>query len=284
MNVLSRLMLFVCIVGTVVPGSRACANDFALDTEATLQRALDDFDQAQQLLADSPDRSRQLYRAAAQRFESIVASGIVNGRLEYNLANCYLQAGDLGQAVLHYRRAQRLIPRDPLLADNLAEARSRCLTSIQPTRRSAVLRSVFFWHFETSTAARCRVAVTLYIAFWILLVIRSLAPRKTANVAAAICGVVTLVLACSIGQEQWAERRVPEGVVTEMDVVVHKGPSASYQRQFEQPLQPGVEFTLRERRGSWWKIELADGKSGWVENTAAELVVPPSARLFTMPL
>ncbi len=53
-----------------------------------------------------------LFRLAAQRFDSIIASGVVNGRLEFNSGNCYLQAGDLGNAILHYRRAQRLIPGD----------------------------------------------------------------------------------------------------------------------------------------------------------------------------
>ena len=89
------------------------------DLRTEFERASANFEQAQQIQADDPDRARRLFRLAAQRFESIVSAGIVNGRLEYNLANCYLQTGDVGRAILHYRRAQRLIPRDPRLADNL---------------------------------------------------------------------------------------------------------------------------------------------------------------------
>ena len=137
------------IVAFLVLSATAPADQLLLDLRTQFEQALTDFDQAQQIHARQPDRARQLFRSAAQRFESIVAAGINNGRLEYNLGNCYLQAGDVGRAVLHYRRAQRLIPGDPLLADNLAEARSRCLTSIKPTRRSALLRSVFFWHYDT---------------------------------------------------------------------------------------------------------------------------------------
>ena len=44
-----------------------------------------------------------------------------------------------------------------------------------------------------------------------------------------------------------------------MDVAAYKGPGTGYQRKFEQPLQPGVEFTLRGRRGGWWNVELPDG-------------------------
>ena len=45
-----------------------------------------------------------------------------------------------------------------------------------------------------------------------------------------------------------------------------------YQRQFEQPLQPGVECTVRERRGTWWNIELVDGNTGWIQAGDAELI------------
>ena len=62
-----------------------------------------------------------------------------------------------------------------------------------------------------------------------------------------------------------------------MDVVVYKGPGTTYQRQFEQPLQPGVEFTLRQRRGAWCKVELPDGKSGWIETTEVQIIPKKSA-------
>ena len=96
-----------------------------------------------------------------------------NGRLEYNLGNCLLQAGDVGRAILHYRRAQRLIPGDPMLEDNLGVARSRCLTSIKPTGRGAFLRSVFFWHYQTSVPGQTWVALIFFFSVWSLLVLRS---------------------------------------------------------------------------------------------------------------
>ena len=146
----------VAVTASAAPSTGDLKSDFA--------RALADFDRAQELQDRQPDRARQLYRSAAQRFKSLVSAGIVNGRLEYNLGNCYLQAGDVGKAILHYRRAARLIPKDPLLADNLAEARSRRLTSIQPTHRRDVLRSIFFWHYDTSLPGRSKAAVVLYVA------------------------------------------------------------------------------------------------------------------------
>jgi hypothetical protein len=257
----------------LLPSARVCATPFAADMRTKFANALAAFDEAQGLQTDHPDRARQLFRLAAQRFDSIIASGVVNGRLEFNSGNCYLQAGDLGNAILHYRRAQRLIPGDELLADNLGVARKRCLTTIQSTRRSAFLRNLFFWHYQTSVAGRTKVALLLYVAVWGLLMVRNFLPRRAVTVSVIACAVLAAGAGVSVASTRWSDRNAPDGVVTAMDVVAHKGPGTAYQRQFEQPLQPGVEFTLRERRGDWHRIELADGKSGWIEAADAKIVL-----------
>ena len=261
-----------CLVACFLPATYVQAAPSASGSRIEFERALAEFDEAQQIQLDRPDGARRLFRQAAQRFSSMIASGIVNGRLEFNLANCHLQSGDVGRAILHYRRAERLIPGDEALTDNLYVARSRCLTSIQPARRGAFLRSVFFWHFQTSVGGRARAAIVLYVAFWGLLAVRNFVRRRSVSVSVFVCGVLACAAGASVGATHWADRNAPAGVVTAMDVVVYKGPGTGYQRQFEQPLQPGVEFTLRQQRGEWWKIELVDGKSGWINVTRAELV------------
>ena len=261
----------VILLSLCLPAPVHSAPDIA-QLRAEFEQALVQFDDAQDVLGQQPERARQLFRAAAQRFESIIASGVVNGHLEFNLANCYLQSGDVGRAVLHYRRAERLIPRDPMLADNLAVARSRCLTTIPPSRGSALMKFVFAWHYQTSTASRLEAAVILYVAFWGLLIVRNYLRRRFVTVVATVICVMASAGGSSLAVTRWADRNTPEGVVTAMDVTVYKGPGSGYQRQFEQPLQPGMEFTRTSHRGEWWKIELPDGNFGWIQSTQAELV------------
>ncbi len=283
-----RLMLAACGVGLLIVAAmpiRAVESTVPLAASAghraQFEAALADFDRAQEIQVEQRDQARLLYLAAAQRFEGI-ASDVENGRLEYNIGNCYLQAGDLGRAILHYRRAQRLMPRDSLLADNLAEARSRRLTNIAAGRAGTLLRNVFFWHFETSPTGRKRAAVALFAMTWVLLTVRVFRRRRAWLLAAGACVIASLGLTASLSTQRWLERTSPPGVVLDMDVVVYKGPGAGYQRQFEQPLQPGTEFTLRERRGTWWNIELPDGQRGWIDRARAALVIdddPAAVRL-----
>ncbi len=238
---------------------------------AEVDGALRDFDEGQQVLQQQPDRARQLFRSAARRLEN-VAAAVENGYLEYNLGNCYLHAGDVGRAILHYRRAQRFIPRDTLLADNLALARSRCLTQIQPARRQAVMRSLFFWHYRTSEAERAYAGVTSYVIAFGFLTAGALARRRWLAVAAAVSLAVALLAGGSVATGRWSQRNDPAAVITAMDVAVYKGPGPGYQRQFEQPLQPGVECVVQEQRDRWWRVELPDGNTGWIEAASAELI------------
>ncbi|MCQ3980520.1 MAG: hypothetical protein DPW09_44490, partial [Anaerolineae bacterium] len=52
------------------------------------------------------------YADAASIYEAIIASGLHNSNVYYNLGNAYFKQEDLGRAILNYRRAQRLDPRD----------------------------------------------------------------------------------------------------------------------------------------------------------------------------
>ena len=120
-------------------------------------------------------------------------------------------------------------------------------------------------------------AVAAYLLFWLLMTIRSIAPARSIAILAIAAAIVAAASTISVASSRWSDRNAPEGVVTEMDVVVYKGPGTGWQRKFEQPLQPGVEFVLQEQTpGGWWKLTLADGKSGWIERRRAELIRQPN--------
>lgn len=264
------LIFFYSLVGsTSLPIGRA---DVVSSSTPSFEQAMADFDRAQQILSKDVDKARKLFRSAATRLAAIAAGGVENGYLEYDMGNCYLQAGDIGRAILHFKRAKRLIPNDDLLSSNLSLARSRCVTQIRRMTRSEVLKTIFFLHYQLALRQRVMFGLTAFIAIWFFLLARNFARRKWTVIGASASALIAAGFAVSVAASLWADRNEPQGVVLESDVTVYKGPATSYQRLFEQPLQPGVEFTLRERRGDWWRVELADGNAGWIPRRVAELV------------
>ena len=64
------------------------------------------------------------YPEAAELYQAIDMSGHLNGNIFYNLGNCYMRLGETGKAILNYKKARLLLPRDGDLKANLQYARS----------------------------------------------------------------------------------------------------------------------------------------------------------------
>lgn len=264
----------LCLVTACIAarGGERLEQALVADVRAEITKGLAEYDEAMRAQAGQPERARQLFASAAKRMAMVSAGGVMNGLLEYNTGNAYLQAGDVGRAILHYRRAERLIPGDALLKENLSVALSRRLTNLRTARSSEIMRTVFFWHFDTSTRARTHVMLGAFVACWGFLTLRCWVRGRWTLWSAAASGVVCAGVWVSVALDRWTDRNTPAGVIIATDVVVQKGPATTYARQFEQPLQAGAEFRVRERRSGWLNIELIDGNSGWVPSEAVELV------------
>ena len=272
--------LLVCTV--VILWSVPAGAQLTLTPEADLQGGLEQYDRAVEIQSTQPDEARRLFLSAAKRWSRIAEGsiaaggmadgGIASGPLEFNIGNAYLQAGDTGRAILHYRRAERLIPGDPYLQNNLEIARDRRLSPIKATRQRGILRSVLFIHYAVSGPARAKAAIIAFALIWVFLMLRLFALHRPAMVGVVLSVIVAGSLGVSVGVESWSQRRTPEGVVTEMDVVAFQGPGTGYQRKFVEPLQPGVEFTRLERRGDWQRIQLPDAQAGWIRIDQTELI------------
>ena len=57
--------------------------------------------------------------AATAIWEELADAGVEDSHLWYNLGNAYFQQEEIGMAILSYRRALRLAPRDAEIRDNL---------------------------------------------------------------------------------------------------------------------------------------------------------------------
>lgn len=244
-----------------------------------LRNALSNFDEAVALQNHAGPRAQSLYRAAQSDFEALIRDGIVNGRLNYNLANTHMRLGQIGKAIINYRRAQQLSPGDLNIKRNLAFARSLCQVQIPPTAAGAVAETIFFWHFETSPFARTRVALAAYSLCWILLCIR-LFSRRGKSVwgwSALSAAVLALGAGASVTWDMTASRYRTEGVIIAQETLLRKGNGEAYPPQLDRPLTEGVEFTVREARTDadenvWYYVELRDGKDGWLRADLTEVL------------
>lgn len=231
------------------------------------------FSQANELLGNDPVRSRDLFEKAALSFEAIQREGgIENGRIFYNIGNIYFRLGDLGKAILNYRRAERFIGNDLNLQQNLNYARSRCLDRIELKPQAQVFRTLFFWHYDLESKTRAWLLAAFFGLLWIFASVCLLKKKTWLHYTIGFCAVLTFLLACSLTMEAYEQVNTLSGVILEKEVVGRKGDGTTFEPTFTEPLHAGAEFTLVEQRKGWLHIELADSRRCWIPESAAGML------------
>ncbi|MCG3126632.1 MAG: hypothetical protein CHACPFDD_01483 [Phycisphaerae bacterium] len=235
--------------------------------------ALTAFDQAVDVARDNPARAAELYRTAAASWESLVQQGVANPAIEYNLGNCHVRLGRLGEAILHYRRGLRLNPRDAKLAANLAYARNRVQPALAASGENRILRTLLFAHYNYSLSQRVAAAALLSSTGWLLLLLR-LRRKRTALLVLGLLGVFGgAASAASAAWELRQQTTQPPAVVL-AEHVLRRGRGDGYDAVMAQPLGAGVELSIIGRSGGWVEVRLPDGQTGWLPEAAVCAVMP----------
>ena len=233
--------------------------------------------------AQSPDvmfqQANQLYQEgkmadAANMYENILRSGLVSGEVYYNLGNAYYKGGSIPKAILCYERALRYIPGDDDLRHNLQLANLMIADRIEPTPK------LFVWEYwdTLKSYVSLRTATWLVYSGYALLVLswmafilgRRYGVRKTALYAGGT-SVVLLALFITMFVAKFSDtRRSDEAIVQAPIVTVKNSPDPKSSDAFV--LHGGVKVQIVDSVGAWAKIRLADGKVGWMEESAAEII------------
>jgi len=240
-----------------------------------LRNALSKLDEGTSLLvAHDPQSSPILAEAAAQLEHIIDKDYLKTPGIYHALGNAYMLNGDLGHAVLAYRRGEQLDPSSKELRDSLNHARSLVPISIKPNTQGRIMAMLLSWRGYIGRGTLWLVFITLFTGGWLGCAagVLNLAPR----------GIRTLGIWCIAGSVipigllglEWAQGQgSSSAVITAKDVRAMSGPDDEiYDPVFANALQPGVEARVIETRDSWNRLELGDGTQCWVPLASVELV------------
>ncbi len=252
------------------------ATDASLPREQTYSL----FSQANQFfreansIANDPDQVRRLYEKAILNYEKIISDGqIRNPKLYYNLGNAHFLNGDIGSAILNYRRAEMLDKADTNIQKNLAFARSRRVDTVAVKTEKRVLQTLFFWHYDFSIKTKFAIACISFALVCISLTIMTWCGKSAPwVVSAVICSVLAACLLASVVLETRTRAKRVYGVITTEKVVARQGDGRNYSESFKDPLHTGTEFDLLERRSGWLHIRLSDNSDGWIPDNSADLI------------
>ncbi|HNZ66845.1 MAG: tetratricopeptide repeat protein [Planctomycetes bacterium] len=228
------------------------------------------FQQAQEFTKTNPEKAKQHYLEAAEILQTILKH-TKNGKLHYNLGNIYFYLGDLGNAILHYRQAEKYIPHNPQLQQNLMYAQSKRIDKISEKVQTQILKTIFFWHYDLSSHTRLLLFLIFYSMFFISLITRCFFKHSSQIYIIIISLFLTLHLLISLTITTVQNTKQNQGIIIAKEIVARKGDGELYQPRFQQPLHAGTEFILIEDRGQWKQIELQDGNRAWIPTSACAI-------------
>lgn len=224
------------------------------------------------VISPTPQAAQAAYQQAIAGYEQLLASGLQNAKLQYNLGNAYFRVRDLGRAILAYRRGLRLEPGNRQIQANLSYARSQRVDQIEVPTKRTVWSQIFFWQDALSVSAQWTLALVGYSLAWgCALALRFWRhPALRWGLAASALGGGLLAASAWLLTVQHTATQA--GVIVAEEVAVRKGNGESYTLQLPQPLHAGTEFIVLEVRGSWLAIQLDNGTNGWIRRDGAALL------------
>jgi tetratricopeptide (TPR) repeat protein len=271
MKVLNNIIKVLILAVATICHFSGYANGGAAEAQAEWQRGLEAY-------------AAKNYAEAKEAFESIDSMGYASADLYYNLGNTYFKlgqqheraydGGELGRAILNYRRALKC---DPAMEDasyNLDLAQD--FTNDAEPLPVGVVSSMWsgLRGFMTSNGWVVLSIISLVAALSLVmlyLLSDKIIIRKSAFfVAIALVFVFILTTSLAVAQRTAYESSSEAVIVCNNIISVHASPDNT-SKVIRQPSQ-GVSVYIIRTHGDWTEIEFVDGEKGWIPSKSVERV------------
>ena len=205
----------------------------------------------------------------------ISGMGLESAALYCNTGDAFFKDGNVPMAILYYERALKLDPSYEDARYNLDLMNSAIQDRIDPVPEFILkvwARDICYIMDSNAWAVCFLVFLALTLAMVLMFI---LAPVASGRRTGFFVGIVMLVCASfSLGFSIWQKKdymNADEAVVMRPVSSVKSSPSAESSTDLF-ILHEGAKVVVLDEVGAWKKIELADGRQGWLPSDDMEVI------------
>ncbi len=210
------------------------------------------------------------YEQAEHFYLQVLAKDKYNINANYNLGNTYHHLHDYPKAVLYYERAKKWEPDNKAINQNLSITNNKLFSKIEFSREFFVTK--YSKNFFNSKSAR-QWSMLMLIFLWLGAIVCCFYFFRQ-NKKALRLGIFFLLIAGFFAYLSYSrhreEKTVSFAVILQDQSLLQKTPVPA--SKTIDTVQVGTKIKLLDKDASWYKVELPNGKSGWMESKNLETI------------
>ncbi|PHS67306.1 MAG: ion channel protein [Flavobacterium sp.] len=217
------------------------------------------------------EQGKELYKAekyqeAINSWMKIVDNKKHSASLYYNLGNAHYKLNNIGPSIYYYEKALLLNPNDSDIKNNLAFAENARVDAIEP-----LPKTIFYqWYHRVSSVLTfdgwAIASVVFSVGFVLLFLLYYFSyseGKKRLFFVSSMVSILLLGMSLSMVYSTFEDAiKNHPAIIFSESIEVKDGPSLGNETSFT--LHEGTKVQIIERDSDWVKIQIANGKDGWI--------------------
>ena len=214
------------------------------------------------------------YAEALDSWQALEGQGLVSDELYTNIADAFFKQDDIARAILYYNRALSLNPSNADARHNLQFTRAQVRDRIDRVPEFFLITVLRNLRSGLSSNAWAALSLLFFAAVLAMLLLYLLARRVSLRRTGFYAGIASLLLCIAFFAFAYGQKKdflTKDGAVVSVpSVSVGSAPSsADFKALFV--LHEGTELRVSDILGDWAKVELPDGRQGWLRKENIEM-------------
>ncbi len=218
--------------------------------------------------------SKGNFEEALSDYMRIAQLGYLSEPLMYNIANCHFKMKRWGKSILYYERALKINPGNRDVQNNLKLAREFTVDKIEELPEFILNTWVRNINYLLSSDGWSYLSILFFSVTILLLLNFRYGPSSGIRKLSFFLSMTSLLTAIIFTIFAWNQKhsyhKRDTGIVMMPVSTVRSSPDASGNTLFI--LHEGTKIELIDKLGNWRRIELADGRQGWIADGDLEVI------------